>query len=418
MSPGPRESAEPFVILIAPSVSEQMGGEAIKALQILRSLRDRGVRVHQITHDRVRGELTRKFPGQAVSYVADTRLDKFFCKYEFTNWLIGVSFMARAATIARRLASENPGAVVHYTSPVSPVTPQFPLRGVPVVIGPLNGNIHHPAPFRHREGRGDWVRRVLLRPSQWLHRAFFAGKRTADVLLVAGGERTRESLRLAGCRDAQFRETLDSGIPDRFRDRPPVEHHGRNLRFIHNGRLVPHKGTDLILRAMARTRNPVELHVIGRGSAKPGLVALAAELGLGDRVKFTEWFEDHDALNDELRRARGYVLPSFLDANGIVVQEAMMLGLPVVCLDWAGPSLLVTPETGFLVPVTDDETVVAGIAEAMDRLAEDGELAGRMGRAGRALAISRGFAWSDLIGHWTAIYDELAASKDLESAAR
>ena len=47
----------------------------------------------------------------------------------------------------------------------------------------------------------------------------------------------------------------------------------------------------------------------------------------------------------------------------------------------------------------------------MDRLAEDGELADRMGKAGRALALERGFAWADLIERWIAIYHELSEAK-------
>jgi hypothetical protein len=165
--------------------------------------------------------------------------------------------MYEAARIARRLVQENPGAVVHYTSPVSPVVPQFGIKGVPVIIGPLNGNIHHPPAFRSRESWDDWVRRWFLPAMQLLLSPFCSGKRTADVVLVAGGERTRQSLRIAGCREEQFRDSLTCGIPNRLRDESPVEHRGRNLKFVQNRRLVPHKGTDLVIKAMARTRNSV-----------------------------------------------------------------------------------------------------------------------------------------------------------------
>jgi glycosyltransferase involved in cell wall biosynthesis len=279
------------------------------------------------------------------------------------------------------------------------------------MIGPINGNIHHPPAFRYREDWEDWARRKLMLPSQLLHRLFFSGKQKADVLLVAGGERTRESLRIAGCRDSQFRETLDSGIPNRLRDRPPVEHRGRNLRFVQNGRLVSHKGTDLIIKAMTRTKNPVELDVIGRGPAKPGLERLTAELGLQDRVHFIEWFEDHNELGETLRRARAFVFPSMGDANGIVVQEAMMMGLPIIGMNWGGQSLLVTPECGIMVPPTGEDDVVNGLAEAMDTLAEDGARADAMGKAGRALAMERGYAWADLVERWIVIYQELSGTK-------
>jgi len=63
-------------ILVSPNVSEQMGGEAIKSLQICLELTLRGARVHQVTHERVKAELSRSFPGISVSYVKDTWLQK------------------------------------------------------------------------------------------------------------------------------------------------------------------------------------------------------------------------------------------------------------------------------------------------------------------------------------------------------
>jgi glycosyltransferase involved in cell wall biosynthesis len=397
----------PPVILIAPNVSEMMGGESIKALQIYKALVDRGVEVHQITHSRVRNEMREKYPEMKVTFVEEDRLDYLLWRTRIFSYFGTPYFMARAARIAKGLRKDQPDAVVHYTSPISPVVPTFPIEGGRVVVGPLNGNIHHPLGFRSRESVTDKIRRLFLAPSQWFHRAFFSGKQAADVILVAGGERTAESLRMAGCRDEQFRESLDSGIPDSLGDEPPIEHKGANFRFVHHGRLVPYKATDLAIKAVAKARNPVELDVIGEGSELPRLERLAADLGVTDRVKFLGWVK-HAELVPALRRYRGLVAPALAEANGIVFQEAMMIGLPVISLDWGGPSLLVTPETGFLIPPGDEAQVVADLADRMDRLGEDGELARRMANRSREVAVERGFAWSDLIEKWIAIYRELA----------
>ena len=205
-----------------------------------------------------------------------------------------------------------------------------------------------------------------------------------------------------------MRASLDSGIPDALRERPVVEHRGANFRFVHNGRLVPHKGTDLAIRAVARTKHPVELDIIGRGPTLDGLKRLVGELKLEDRVHFIDWFKDHEEMHRAIRQYRAFVFPSLAEANGIVVQEAMMVGLPVICADWGGPSLLVTPETGIAIAPTSEEALIDGLAGAMGRLGADGELADRMARAGRQEALDRGFSWSDLIEHWISIYRELA----------
>ena len=398
----------PPVILIAPNVSEQMGGEAIKALQIYKSLVERGVEVHQITHSRVRDEILRNYPDMNVTYVEESGLDGFLWKSRVLRYFSTPYFMLRAARAARKLLDENPGAVVHYTSPVSPAVPLFPIPGARVVVGPINGNIHHPKAFRSRETLSDRLRRMLLHPSQWFHRTFFSGKQTADAILVAGGERTYESLRIAGCREGQFRDSLDSGIPNNLRELPLIEQRGANFRYVHNGRLVPHKGTDLAIKAVARTKNPVTLDVIGRGPTRDKMIALAKRQGVENRVHFIDWFKDHEEMYRALRNYRGFVFPSLAEANGIVVQEAMMIGLPVICVDWGGPSLLVTPESGIAIPPDGEEAVVKGLADAMDRLGEDGDLARSMAEAGRKAALERGFTWSDLIDHWIAVYREVA----------
>ena len=406
-----QDTAEiPLIILIAPNVSEQLGGESIKALQIYQSLDARGVRVHQITHSRVRDELSRITPDMKVSFVEEDRTDGVLWRTKPIRGLSTPYFMKRAARIAQKLVDANPGAIVHYTSPVSPVLPLAPIERAKVVVGPLNGNIHHPPAFHDRESLSERLRRALLVPSQIFHKTFFSGKQRADVLLVAGGERTAKSLKIAGCRPEQLRDSLDSGILDKLKETPIIEHGGTNFRFVHNGRLVPHKGTDLAIKAVARTKNPVQLDIIGRGPTLEGLKKLTAVLNVGDRVHFIDWFKDHDEMLRSVRQYRAFVFPSLAEANGIVVQEAMMMGLPVICANWGGPSLLVTPETGIAIEPTSEEAVISGLADAMDQLGSDGELAARMAAAGRQIARDRGFTWADLIDHWIAMYRELSES--------
>jgi glycosyltransferase involved in cell wall biosynthesis len=397
-----------FVILIAPNVSEQMGGEAIKALQIWLELEKRGVRTHQITHQRVQREVQTKFPNLQVSFVKETRPQEWMWKSKVLRPWLRLIFQWRAAKMAGELLKEHPRAVVHYTSPVSPVLPAFRIPQARVVIGPINGNIYYPPGFRHRESWTDRFRRITHPLLQLGHRLLFRGKQTANVLLVAGGERTYRSLKLAGCRQEQFVDSIDSGILDRLKDLPLAVHRGKNLRFVHNGRLVDHKGADLVIRAVAQARNPITLEVIGRGHEKAKLKKLATELGLDSRVTFTDWIEDHSKVAEILQQFRAFVFPSLAEANGIVVQESMMIGLPVIALDWGGPGLLVTPECGVLVHPTDESTVVADLARAMDQLAANGDLAQSMAEAGRALAIEKGFLWSDLISRWIDIYRRLA----------
>jgi glycosyltransferase involved in cell wall biosynthesis len=401
----------PSVILVSPNVSEQMGGEAIKALQIYLELSRQGVNVHQITHERVKEELERKFPGMRVSYVKDTGLQKAIHRIPPLAPFLNLIFQWRAARVISGLLSVGSDSVVHFTAPVSPVLPYFRIRGAAVVIGPLNGNIHYPASFRHREMLPYRVRRWLHPVLQFLSRHTFSGKQSANAILVAGGGRTYESLRLSGCRERQFVDSIDSGVLDDLSQTPRINHTGRNLRFFQNGRLVDHKGTDLVIRSLARTKNPVTLDVIGRGPALAGLKKLVTDLHLENRVHFIEWVADHSKLAEMLREYRAFVFPSLAEANGIVVQEAMVQGLPVVALNWGGPGLLVTPDTGVLIEPRSEEYVIDELAGTLDLLSEDGDLAERMSIAARARAIEDGYLWSGVIRRWRRVYQRVLGDR-------
>jgi glycosyltransferase involved in cell wall biosynthesis len=405
-------------ILVSPNVSEQMGGEAIKALQIYLELEQRGAHVQQVTHERVKEELTRNFPDMNVSYVKDTWLQKLAYRAGLlspllsvvANPLILIAFQWRSARMVEALLKDSPGSIVHFTAPVSPVLPYFRIPRAKVVIGPINGNIHYPEALRNREPMTYRVQRLLHPILQLVNRIGFSGRRQADVLLVAGGERTRQSLLMAGCRPEQFVDTVDTGILDRLNESPRVTHSGRNPRFVHNGRLVAHKGADLIIKSLKRTKNPIELDIIGRGPELEKLKALTQELSLQDRVKFIEWFADHSEVAGALRSYRGFVFPSMAEANGIVVQEAMTMGLPVIALNWGGPALLVTEDTGILIEPRSEEYIIDRLAEAMDLLAENGDLAERMSAAGRRRAIESGYLWSAMIRDWATHYRRLQGS--------
>lgn len=404
---------ELFVILVAPNVSEHMGGEAIKALQIYLELERAGVRVHQITHDRVKTELTKNYPGLQVSYVRDTWFQVMLYRSKVLAPLLGIVFLWRATRMARKLAEAHPGAVVHFTAPVSPILPYFRIQGQRVVIGPLNGNIHYPKAFRNVEPLTYKIRRWAHPILQVLLRVGPRGKQHADALLNSGGERTYKSLRMCGCRDSQIVDSIDSGVLDRLHGSPRVTHSGVNLKFFQNGRLVCHKGTDLVIKALKQTANPVEFDVIGRGDQLETLRALTAELGLQDRVHFIEWVPDHSQLSDKLRSYRGLVFPSLAEANGIVVQEAMVLGLPVIALNWGGPAALVTVQSGVLIEPLGEEHVVRELARAMDRLSEDGELADRMAIAGRERALRDGYLWSGIAADFIRLYRRLVGGVEV-----
>ena len=121
----------------------------------------------------------------------------------------------------------------------------------------------------------------------------------------------------------------------------------------------------------------------GRDSER--LRALAAELGIAERVRMTGWLSDED-LEGLYRLAAGFVYPSLHEGFGMPVLEAMRRGTPVACAD--ATSL---PEVVGDAALLFDPRSVEAIAAAARVLLSDRERAAELVTRGRERAA--GFGW-------------------------
>jgi glycosyltransferase involved in cell wall biosynthesis len=157
-------------------------------------------------------------------------------------------------------------------------------------------------------------------------------------------------------------------------------------RLLCVGRLIPIKGHLVLLRALAEARRNVpnlQLDIAGRGPLEPALRALAKELGIDDAVRFLGFVSP---VQRAIEEAAIVVVPSMGEGFGMVALEAMERGRPVVAADIGGLGELVEHEvTGLLVPPGE----ASPLAQALERLGGDLELAARMGEAGRRRALER-----------------------------
>ena len=143
------------------------------------------------------------------------------------------------------------------------------------------------------------------------------------------------------------------------------------------GRLHVNKAHDISLKALARLPEAY-LWIAGSGPLEDELKALAAQLGVADRVRFLGWRDDASSL---YRAADLCLFPSRFEPLGNVVIQAWAHGLPVVAAASQGPKDLIhTEEDGLLVAI-DDDVALAGAAA---RLIADPALGRRMAEAGAA----------------------------------
>ena len=151
--------------------------------------------------------------------------------------------------------------------------------------------------------------------------------------------------------------------------------------FLFVGRLVPYKGLEILLQALALVPG-AQAVIVGEGPLESQLQTWAAELGLEDRVVFAGPM-DQDGVAAHLAQARALVLPSVNPSEtfGLVQLEAMAAGVPVIASDLpTGIREVGEPgRTGLLVPPGD----AAALASAMQGFLDDPAAIRKMGAAGR-----------------------------------
>jgi glycosyltransferase involved in cell wall biosynthesis len=168
-------------------------------------------------------------------------------------------------------------------------------------------------------------------------------------------------------------------------------------------RLHEKKGLDIFLQSLVDLPRCVAW-LAGDGPLENDLKALAASLGVADRVRFLGWRTDRGSL---LRAADICVLPSRWEPFGTVMLEAWAAGTPLVAAASQGPSAFVRDGgNGLLVPPDD----AAALGAAICRLIEDPSLKSSLIAGGRA-DYEKDFTQPAVTQRMIAVYRRLIADR-------
>lgn len=183
--------------------------------------------------------------------------------------------------------------------------------------------------------------------------------------------------------------------------------HGRPYLFA-LGRIVPQKGFDILLRALAISQCNRDLIIAGDGEELPRLQALCEELGLRKRVRFVGR-ADRNAVAAYFQGCDFVVVPSVADEGlPVVCAEALAAGRAVVSTDTGGaPEVILHGVCGLVVPKGD----VSALAKAIDRMSADDEFRHRASAACQDRA--RFFDWKTITDQYEAIYESARAGAEM-----
>lgn len=164
-----------------------------------------------------------------------------------------------------------------------------------------------------------------------VHRWFF-GKRIRAIFAI-GPEAVKFYRSVGYSADAVFAYGYFPAAPTTpIPDRPS----GEGVEIVYLGQLIERKGVDVLLYALAAlTDLNWRLTLIGSGDQREALTALAKRLGLENRLVLHSALENAVAM-DLVAQSDLFVLPSRHDGWGVVVNEALLRGVPVICSDHCG----------------------------------------------------------------------------------
>jgi glycosyltransferase involved in cell wall biosynthesis len=201
-----------------------------------------------------------------------------------------------------------------------------------------------------------------------------------DAVWVPGERTAQYARRLFGPRTPLWRGVYcaDASL---FRAPDDGERAARPRTFLYTGRFVPEKGLGDLLEAYARYRGrvaePWDLLCVGDGPLRPSLENR-------EGIRITGFRQPAQVAELMRREASAFVLPSRFEPWGVVVHEAALSGLPVVCSDAVGASVELVQDgyDGFVYPAGD----VEALAGALERAASADVDLRAMGRNAASLA--------------------------------
>jgi phosphatidylinositol alpha-1,6-mannosyltransferase len=272
----------------------------------------------------------------------------------------------------RRLEAEHYFDVVQFTDAREAL---FALNGRAPRMGHINDYYAaevKPVPWAYRKHYSDWLARWL-----YYQFVFACEKHTLPRLagVVANSYYTADAVRRAyGVPDERLfvcYKSVEASAYVAAQQTGPTAPRSPVVMFVAGN--MQRKGMATLVRAapLVIAEQPgVEFRVVGRDAHESEMRALCAQQGVSEHFNFVGW-QPHDRLAGQYAEASVFVMPSLMEAFGVVFLEAMAAGVPVIGSNVGGITELIhDEENGLLARVDDAEH----LAQQINRLLSDSTL--------------------------------------------
>ena len=415
------------IIISAYACQPNMGSEEGVAWNWANQIAKRGYEVHVITRaesqSAIEAEVKQKAIANLTFYYLDTpavfRQVSNFWGWLYYTWQISLIFKARQ--LHRQIGFD----LAHHITYATDWMPSgLAVLNIPLIWGPVGGSTHKLPSWLKLDlspeaKKAERKRKIL----QWWFKTF-------DPFLKLTMKRASIIL--------PYTKEAVAGIPDKYRFKTtPIIHIGadiadlvpgdrkidpseaRELRIFTGGRLVHWKGFDLLLEGLS-----IHLQQTGANTkiictciwseGKIYFDRLAKSFGVEKQVEFLGRLPHKSDVLAKMQECDLYALPTWRDGPPTAILEAMVQGLPILCLDFGATSELVPNGAGFKIPAYNHEQIVKDIATAMTQASKDKSALLEMGKVGQQHALEV-YDWNKIGDRIESIYQKVLFSQRVRS---
>ncbi len=207
-----------------------------------------------------------------------------------------------------------------------------------------------------------------------------------------------------GCRVCLIENGIENVFLEIHKQRG-VKKSDSKVRVVTIGSLIPRKGIDQIIKAMAQATNRenLRLSIIGTGPEAGALNQMVSDLGLARNVRFVGQVAASD-IPDTLADADIFVLASHSEGRPNVILEAMAARLPVIATNIDGnKELIAHNENGLLF----QDGAVEELTRHLESLSRDAELRDKLGGNARRFIVEHDLSWSNTACCYSELYSSL-----------
>lgn len=284
---------------------------------------------------------------------------------------------------------------------------------IPFIWGPVGGGEYIPVKFWHVLGHhalGEFLRTVSNPLFLWIPGIRASLRRARKILVV--NEATLNFFPKKYQSKSKVLPIVGDYTIEPDPDASSVHAHEPPIKLLFVGKLEPRRGLKLMLGALVELLDKVDFHfrIIGDGPERKRYERLCKKYGLSDRVTFVGRIP-YELVYKEYAQADIFCSSSLRDSGGSAYIGAMASGLPIICIDHAGPGELVTGDCGIKVPLISRKQVVEDLATAIEDLARDAKEIKKMGEAG-IMRVRKYFDWEVKTKLLMDYYEEVGAGRN------